>query len=112
MIHAVYEFQRIVRRDKKAFSNERCLIIEENNKRGKTGDLVRRVGNINGAFCPKMGTIKDKNDRERAEAEEIKKRWKEYTELHKKGLNEPDYYDGVVSHPEPDILEYKVKWAL
>ena len=59
-----------------------------------------------------MGTIKDKNDRERAEAEEIKKRWKEYTELHKKGLNEPDYYDGVVSHPEPDILECKVKWAL
>ena len=112
MSHAVYEFQRIVRRDKKTFFNERCLIIEENNKRRKTGDPVRKVGNTNGTFCPKMGTIKDKNDRDRAEAEEIMKRWKEYTELYKKDLNEPDYYDGVVSHPEPDILECKVKWAL
>ena len=72
-------FQRIARRDKKTFFNERCLIIEENNKRGKTGDLVRRVGNINGAFCPKMGTIKDKNGRDLVDTEEIEKRWKKNT---------------------------------
>ena len=102
MSHAIHEFQRIVRRDKKAFFSEQCLIIEENNKRGKTRNLVSKVGNIKEAFCPKMGTIKDNNYRDRADAEEIKKRWKEYTELYKKDLNEPDYYDGAVSHPEPD----------
>ena len=60
-----------------------------------------------------MGTIKDKNGRDLVDAEEIKKRWKEYMEeLYKKDLNEPDYYDCLVSHPEPDILEYEVKWAL
>ena len=60
----------------------------------------------------KIGTIKNRNDRVLVDAEEIKKRWKEYTELCKKDLNEPDFYDGVVSHPEPDILDSKVKWAL
>ena len=65
-----------------------------------------------GKFHPKMGTIKDKNGRNLGDTEEIKKRWKEYMEeLYKKDLNEPDYYDGVVSHPEPDILECKVQWA-
>ena len=89
------------------------LIIEENNKKRKTRDLFRKVGNIKGAFCPKMGTIKDKNGRDLVDAEKIKKRWKGYTEeLYKKDLNEPDYYDGVVSHPESYILECKVKWAL
>ena len=106
-------FQRIARRDKKAFFNEQCLKIEENSKRGKTRDLFRKTGNIKGAFCPKMGTIKDKNGRDLVDAEEIKKQWKENTEeLYKKDLNEPDYYDGVFSHPEPDILECKVQWAL
>ena len=94
------EFQRIARRDKKAFFNEQSLIIEENNKRGKTRNLFRKIGNIKGTFYPKMSTIKDKNGRVLVDAEEIKKKWKEHTvELYKKDLNEPDYYDGVVSHP-------------
>ena len=77
-----------------------ALIIEENNKRGKTGNLFRKTGNIKGAFPPKMGTIKDKNGRDLVDAEEIKKRWKGYMEeLYKKDLNELDYCDGVVSHP-------------
>ena len=107
------EFQKIARRDKKAFFDEQCLIIEGNNKRGKTRDLFRKTGNIKEEFHPKVGTIKGKNGRDQVDAEEIKKRWKEsIKELYKKDLNEPDYYDGMVSHPEPDILECKVKWAL
>ena len=90
MSHAIHEFQRIVRRDKKAFFSEQCLIIEENNKRGKTRNLVSKVGNIKEAFCPKMGTIKDINVRNLVEAEEIKKRWQEYTELYEENLNELD----------------------
>ena len=73
------EFQRTAREDKEAFFNKQCLIKEENNKRGRR-DLVRKIGNIKGAFHPKMGTIKDKNGRNPVEAEEIRKRWKEYTE--------------------------------
>ena len=103
----------MARRDKKVFFKEQCSITEENNKRGKTRDLFRKTGNIKGALFPNMGTIKDKNGRDLIDTKEIKKKWKEYMEkLYKKYLNEPDYYDGVVSHPEPDILEYKVKWAL
>ena len=76
-------------------------------------DLFRKTSNIKGAFCPKMGIIKYKNSKDLVDAEEIKKRWKEYMEeLYKKDLNEPDYYDGTVSHSELDILECKVKWAL
>ena len=79
----------------------------------KTRELFRKIGNINGAFHPKTGTIKGKNGRDLVDVEEIKKRWKKYMEeLYKKDLNEPDYYEGVISHPEPDILECKVKWAL
>ena len=106
------EFQRRARRDKKAF-NERCLIIEENTKRRKTRDLFRKIGNIKGNFCPKMGIMKDRNGRELVEAEEIKKRWKEnMEELYRKDLNELDNHDDIVSHPEPDILECEVKWTL
>ena len=87
--------------------------MEENNKRGKPRDLFRKIENIKGDFCPKIGTIKDKNGRELVDAEEIKKRWKEYIEeLCKKDLNESDNYDGVVCHPEPDILECEALWAL
>ena len=87
--------------------------MEENNKRGKPRDLFRKIENIKGDFCPKIGTIKDKNGRELVDAEEIKKRWKEYIEeLYKKDLNELDYYDGVASYPESDILECKAKQAL
>ena len=100
--------QRIAGRDKKVF-NEHCLIIEEN-KRGKTRDLFTNTGNIKGAYHPKMGTIKDKNVRYLVDTEEINKRWKEYVEeLCEKDLNEPDCNYGVVSHPEPDILECEVK---
>ena len=103
------EFQRIARREKKAFFNEQCLIIEKDNKRGKTRDIFRKIGNIKVAFHP----IKDKNGRDLVNAEEIKKRRKEYMEeVYKKDLNELDYYDDMVSHPESDILECEVKWAL
>ena len=103
------EFQRIARRDKKPCFNEQCIKIEENNRREKTRALFKKTRNIKGTFHPKMGTIKDKNDSDLVDAKEIRKRcntWKKYMEeLYKKDLNEPDYYDGVVSHPEPDIPE-------
>ena len=107
------EFQKITKRGKKAFFNEQCKVIEENNRRGKTRDISKKIGNIKRAFHPKMGTIKDRNSKELKEAEEIKKRWKKYTEeLYKKDFNDPDNHNGVVIHPEPDILECEVKWAL
>ena len=97
---------------KKVFFNEWCIKLEENNRRGKTRDFFRKIGDIKGTFCPKMNTIKDINGRDLVNTEEIKKRWKEYTEeLYKKDPNELDCYDGTVSHPEPDILESKVKRA-
>ena len=92
--------------EKKSF-NEQCLIIEENNKRGKNRDLFGKLGNIKGAF-PKMGTIKDKDGRDLVDAEEIKKRWKEYMEeVYKKDLKESDYCDSVVSHPEQTFWSVK-----
>ena len=107
------DFQRTAQRDKKAIFNEECIKLEENNIRGKTEDLFRKVGDAKGAFCPKMSMLKDVNCRDLVDAEEIKKRWKEYMEkLYKKDPNELDYLNGVVSHPEPDILKSKVKWAL
>ena len=107
------EFQKVARRNKKVFFNKQCLIIEENNKQGKTRDLFRKTGNIMGVFNPKMDTIRDKNCRDLVDGEEIKKRHKEYMEeLSQKYLNEPDYYNGVINHPESDILESEVKWAL
>ena len=99
------EFQRRARRDNTAFFNEQYIKLEENNRMAKTRDLFRKIGNTKGTFHPKMGTIKDRNGRDLIDAEEIKKRWKEYTELSKKDFNVVDYYDGVVSYPEPDILE-------
>ena len=74
------DFQRIAQRDKKAFFNEHCIKLEENNRRGKTRELFRKIGDIKGTFFPKMGTIKDINERDLVDAEEIKKRYKEYTE--------------------------------
>ena len=80
---------------------------------GKTGDLVKTIEDIKGTFHPRMGTIKDRNDKDLTKAEVIKKRWQEYTEeLNKKCLNDQDNHDGVVTHLDQDILEYKVKWAL
>ena len=99
------DFQNTAQRDKKAFFNEQCIKLEENNRRGKTRDLFRKIGNIKGTFHPKMCTVTDKNSRDLVEVEEIKKKWKEnMEELHEKDLNELDNRKGVVSHPEPDIL--------
>ena len=106
-------FQRIARRHKKAVFNEQFKEIKENNRREKTKGLFKKIGDNKGTFHPKMGTIKDRNGKDLIEAEEIKKRWKEYTEeLYKKYLDDPDNHDGVVTHPEPDILECEAKWAL
>ena len=105
------EFQRITRRDK-AFLNEKCKEIEETNRMGKTKDFFKKIRDIKGTFHARMGMIKDRNSRDLTEAEEIKKTWQEYTEeLYKKGLNDPHYHDGVITHLQPDILECEVKWA-
>ena len=107
------EFQRIARGDEKAFLSDQCKEIEENNRMGKTRDLFKKIRNTKGTFHAKMGTVKDRNGMDLTEAEDIKKRWQEYTEeLNKKGLHDPDNYDGVITHLEPDILECEVKWAL
>ena len=107
------KFQRTAQRDKKAFFNEQCIKLEENNRQGKIRDLFRKTGNIKGLFCPNMGTMKDRNGRDLVDTEGIKKRWEErMEELYKKYFNELDYCDGVDSHPEPDILECEVKGTL
>ena len=99
------KFQRIARRDKKAFLSEQCKEIEENNRMGKTRDLFKKTADIKGTFHARMGTIKDRNSKDLAEVEEIKKRWQENTEeLYKKGLNDLDNHNGVVTHLELDIL--------
>ena len=112
-IHLNAEFQRIVRRDKIVFLSDQCKEIEENNRMGKTRDLFKEIRVTKGTFHAKMGTIKDRNGKDLTEAEDIKKRWQEYTEeLYKKDLHNPDNFDGVITHLEPDILECEVKWAL
>ena len=104
------EFQRIARRDKKAFLSEQGKEIEGKNRIGKTRALFKKVRDIKGTFHAKMGTIKDRKGMDLTEAEDIKKRWQEYTEeLHKKGFNDPDNHDGVIIHLQPDFLECKVK---
>ena len=107
------EFQRIPRRDKKAFLRDQCKETEANNRMGKTRDLFKKIRDTKGIFPAKVGSIKDRNGMDLTEAEDIKKRWQEYTEeLYKKDLHEPDNHDGVITHLEPDILECEVKWAL
>ena len=86
--------------------------IEENNRMGKTRDLFKKIRDTRGTFHAKMGSIKDRNGMDLKAAEDIKKRWQEYTELYKKYLHDPDNHDGVITHLEPDILECEVKWAL
>ena len=113
LTHLNAEFQRIARRDKKAFLSDQCKEIEENNKRGKTRDLIRKIRDTYGTFYAMRGTIKDRNGVDLTETEEIKKRWQQYTEeLYKKDLHDPNNHDGVITHREPDILKCKVKWAL
>ena len=104
------EFQRIARRDKKAFITDQCKEIEENNRMGKTSNLFKKIRDTKGKFHAKMGTIKDRNGMDITEAEDIKKRWQEYTEeLYKKDLNDPDHHHGVITHLEPNMLQFIVK---
>ena len=111
--HLNAELQRIVSTDKKAFLSDQYKEIEENNRMGKTRDLFKKIRDTKGLFHAKMCSIKDRNDMDLTEAEDIKKRWQEYTEkLYKEDLHDPDNHNGVITHLEPDILEYEVKWAL
>ena len=111
--HLNAEFQRIARRDKKAFLSDQCKEIEEGNRMGRTRDLFKKIRDTRGTFHAKMGSIKDRNGMDLTEADDIKKRWQEYTEeLYKKDLHNPDNHDGVTTHLEPDILECEVKWTL
>ena len=107
--HLNAEFQTIARRDKKAFFSNQCKEIEEKNRLGKTRDLFKKIRDTKGTFHAKMGSIKDRN-MDLTEAEDIKKRWQEYTEkLYKKDLHDPDNHDDVITNLEPDILECEVK---
>ena len=107
------DFQRIARRDKKAFLSEQCKEIEENNRMGKFRDLFKKIRDTKGTFHANMGSIKDRNGINLTEAEETKKRQQEYTEkLYKKAHNDSVNHDDVVSHLEPDMVECEVKWAL
>ena len=111
--HLNAEFQRIARRDKKAFFRDQCKEIEERNRMGKTRDLFKKIRDTKRTFHATMVSIKDRNGLDLIETEDIKKRWQEYTEeLFKKYLRDPDNHDGVISNLEPDILECEVKWAL
>ena len=111
--HMNAEFQRIARRDKKAFLSDQCKEIEENNRMEKTRDLFKKIRDNKPTFHAKVGTQKDRNGMDLTEAEDIKKRWQEYTEeLYKKDLHDQDNHNGVITHLEPDILDCEVKWAL
>ena len=110
--HLNAEFQRIARRDKKAFFSNQCKEIEENNRMGKARDPFKKIRDTKGTFYAKMGSIKDRNGVDLTEAE-IKKRWQKYTEeLYKKDLHDPNSHDGVITHLESDILECEVKWTV
>ena len=110
--HLNAEFQRIAMRDKKGFFSDQCKEIEKNNRMGKTRELFKKIRDTKGVFHAKMGTIKERNGMDLREAEDIKKRWQEYTEeLYKKDLYNQDNQDGMITQLEPDILECKVKRA-
>ena len=112
-IHLNAEFQRIARRDEKAFLSIECKEIEENNKMGKTRDHFKKIRDTKGTFQANISTIKDRSNMDLKEAEDITKRWQGYTEeLYKKDLHDPDNHEGVIAHLEPDVMEYEVKWAL
>ena len=107
-IHLNSEFQRTARRDKKVFLSDQCKEIEEN-RMGKTRDLLKKIRDTKGTFHANMGSIKDRNCVDLTEAEDIKKRWQEYKELYKKDFHEPDNHNGVITHLEPDIVECEVR---
>ena len=107
------EFQRIARRDEKAFLNDQCKEIEKNNRMGKTRDVFKKIRDTKGTFHAKMGTIKNRNGIDLTEAEDIEKRWKGYTRrMIQTDLHGPYNHNGVITHLEPDILECETKWAL
>ena len=110
--HLNAEFQRIARRDKKAFLSHQCKEIEENNRMGKSRDLFKKIRDTKGTFHAEMGSIKDRNGMHLTEAEDMKKNWQEYTEeLYKKDLHDQGNHDGVITHLEPDMLECEDNWA-
>ena len=110
--HLNSEFQRIARRDENAFLSHQCKEIKENNRMGKTRDRFKKIRDTKETFHAKIYTVKDRNSMDQTEAEDIKKRWQEYTEeLYKKVLHDPDNDNGVITHLEPDILECEIKWA-
>ena len=103
----------MARRDKKAFLSDQCKEIEENNRMGKTRDLFKKIRDTKGTCHAKTGSVKDRNGMDLTEAEDIKKRWQEYTEeLYRKDLHDRDNHDGVITHLVPGVLECEVKWAL
>ena len=102
--HLNAEFQRIARRDEKAFFSDQCKEIQEKNRMGNTRDVFKKIRDTKGTFHAKMGSIKDRNGIDLTEAENVKKRWQEYTELYKKDLQDPDRYNGEITDLEPDIL--------
>ena len=105
--------KKIARRDKKAFLSDQCKEIEENSRMGKTRDIFKKIRYTKGTFHVKTGSIKDRNGMDLTEAEDIKKRWQEYTvELYTKDLHDPGNHDSVFTHLEPDIMKCEVKWAL
>ena len=108
-IHLNAQLQRIARRGKKAFLGDQCKEIEGNNRMGKTRDIFKKIRDTKGIFHAKMGTIKARNDMELTEAEDIKERWQEYTEIYRKDPHGPDNHDGVITHLEPDIQECEIK---
>ena len=111
--HLNAEFQRIARRDSKAFLSDQCKEIEENNRMGKTRDVFKKIRDTKGTFHAKMSTIKDRNGMDLTEAEDIKRRWQQYTkELYKKDLHDPNNHNGVITHLEPDIWNVKSEASL
>ena len=111
--HLNVEFERIARRNKKAFLSDQCKEIEEKNRMGKNRDLFKKIRDTKGKFHAKMGSIKDRNGMVLTEAEAIEKRWQEYTEeLYKKDLHNPDNHDDLITYLEPGIMECEVNWAL
>jgi len=111
--HLSAGFQWIERRDRKAFLSDQYKEIEKHNRMRKTRDLFKKIRDTKGILLAKMGTIKDRNGMDLTEAEDIKKRWQEFTEeLYKKDLHDPDNHDGVITYLKPDILECQAKWAL
>ena len=106
--HLNAEFQRIARRDKKTFLNDQCKEMDKNNRMEKSRDFFKKIRDTKGTYHTKMGSIKDRNGMDLTEAEDIKKRRQEYTEVYKKDLHNPDDHNGVITHLDPDILECEV----